>query len=290
MLIHWIVIYLVASAFQHLNNLGQINNYPVGRATGFHNPSSQLDSNIRGTQRRFPPKYIENSFQAIHSTFRSLEMHSKQHYKTCIYLGHPRGTCLFEITRASVLFSQEFQMQLKVLNSENFSYSSLPHIFESENFRFPMNISLTWPGVKCEKLNFRKSLETYQISFENCTLMEAVMYEFLAVLKQQKILAKICFLEQIIYRKQSLVAPAIYPVESDTQRLRYHAQDCMQGNRSSHCISSIAQNRKRSWLRFLSLHVHCRLLQKQAMPYANIQFIFNQFTSITENIIFIKID
>ena len=34
------------------------------------------------TQRWFPPKYIENSFQAIQSTFR-LEMHSKQRYKIC---------------------------------------------------------------------------------------------------------------------------------------------------------------------------------------------------------------
>ena len=39
---------------------------------------------IRGTQRRFPPKRIEKSFYAIQSTFRSLEMYSKQHYKSCI--------------------------------------------------------------------------------------------------------------------------------------------------------------------------------------------------------------
>ena len=32
------------------------------------------------------------------------------------------------------------------------------------------------------------------------------------------------------------------------------------------------------------------LVETLAMPYVNIQFIFNQFTSITENIIFIKID
>ena len=41
---------------------------------------------------------------------------------------------------------------------ENFSYSSLHHKFESENFRFPLStkVSLT-QGVKYEKLNFRKS-------------------------------------------------------------------------------------------------------------------------------------
>ena len=39
---------------------------------------------IRGTQRRFPPTYIENTFQAIQSTFRTLEMHSTRCYKICI--------------------------------------------------------------------------------------------------------------------------------------------------------------------------------------------------------------
>ena len=39
---------------------------------------------IRGTQRRFPPKRIEKSFYAIQSTFRSLEMYSRQRYKICI--------------------------------------------------------------------------------------------------------------------------------------------------------------------------------------------------------------
>ena len=38
---------------------------------------------IRGTQRRFAPKYIENTVKALHSTFRSLEMHSKRPYKIC---------------------------------------------------------------------------------------------------------------------------------------------------------------------------------------------------------------
>ena len=37
-----------------------------------------------GTQRRFPPKYIENNFQATQSTFRCLETHSKRRNKNCI--------------------------------------------------------------------------------------------------------------------------------------------------------------------------------------------------------------
>ena len=37
-----------------------------------------------GTQRRFPPKYIENNFFAIQSTFKSLEMYSEWRYKKFI--------------------------------------------------------------------------------------------------------------------------------------------------------------------------------------------------------------
>ena len=39
---------------------------------------------VRGTQRRFPPKYIENTFQAVQRTIRSLEMLSMWRYKICI--------------------------------------------------------------------------------------------------------------------------------------------------------------------------------------------------------------
>ena len=41
-------------------------------------------NHARGTQRRFLPKCTEKSFQAIQSTFRSLETHSKRRCKICI--------------------------------------------------------------------------------------------------------------------------------------------------------------------------------------------------------------
>ena len=41
-------------------------------------------SDFRDTQRRFPPKYIENTFWAIQSRCGSLEMYSKRRYKICI--------------------------------------------------------------------------------------------------------------------------------------------------------------------------------------------------------------
>ena len=55
--------------------------------------------------------------------------------------GHPRpgggggNLSLFEITRASVLFSRKFRRNLKFYKSENFSDYSLNHILESENFK-----------------------------------------------------------------------------------------------------------------------------------------------------------
>ena len=60
---------------------------------------------VGGTQRRFCPKCIENTFKAIQSTFRSLEMHSQWRYKICIcsvILGH-RNCYGFSITFPKIL-------------------------------------------------------------------------------------------------------------------------------------------------------------------------------------------
>ena len=88
--------------------------------------------NSRGTQRRFPPKYIENTFQAIQSTLKSLEMYSNRRYKICtssVILGE-----LFEITRASVLFSRKFQMQFNVLWKWEFFWFLPPAHFWIQKF------------------------------------------------------------------------------------------------------------------------------------------------------------
>ena len=74
-------------------------------------------------------------------TFASLEMHSKRRYKICtcsVILGQ---LSLFEITRASLLFSRNwnFRWNLKFYERRNFSYSTLHHIFESQNVRFPFS-------------------------------------------------------------------------------------------------------------------------------------------------------
>ena len=66
-----------------------------------------------GTQRWFPSKDAENTFQAIQSTLRYLEMHSKRRCKICI----------------CSVFLGELQ------SFRNYEGLSI-HIFECENFRF----------------------------------------------------------------------------------------------------------------------------------------------------------
>ena len=93
----------------------------------------------RGTQQRFPPKYIENTFSAIQSTFRSLEMHSKRSFKICmcsVILGelesfrNYKGFCIF-------LVPEKFRCNLTFYETKNFSDSCLHYVFKSDNFRFP---------------------------------------------------------------------------------------------------------------------------------------------------------
>ena len=88
----------------------------LGRFTGVEISANELGKPIyicsrsfavRGTQRRFPPNPLKTLFRLSNGTFRSLEMHFKRRYKIYIcsvILGELES---FEITRASVLFSQK---------------------------------------------------------------------------------------------------------------------------------------------------------------------------------------
>ena len=113
----------------------------------------------RGTQRRFPPKYVENPFYAIQSTFKLLEMRSKrcqQIFICSVILGELIS--LFEIARASVLFSKNFRCNLTFYESENFSDSSTPSHFRIRKFRLSLSKENSVTCViKYEKSNFRKS-------------------------------------------------------------------------------------------------------------------------------------
>ena len=111
----------------------------------------------RGTQQRFPPKCIENTFSLIQSTFKSLEMHSKRRYKSCIcsvVLGQLES--FRNHLGPQYYFPENFRCNFRFYESGNFSDSSLHRIFKSENFRFPFSL---WKIGQLGdwKLNFRKS-------------------------------------------------------------------------------------------------------------------------------------
>ena len=117
---------------------------------------SRRDWNIsrsRGTQPRFPPKCVENTFSLIQSTFKSLEMHSKRRYKSCIcsvVLGQPQS--FRNHLGPQYYFPENFRCNFRFYESENFSDSSLHRIIESENFRFLFSTKnrLTW-GTEMRK-------------------------------------------------------------------------------------------------------------------------------------------
>ena len=82
-------------------------------------------------------------------------MHSRRRYKICVCLVILQGNLwLFQITSQdfNVLFPKILDAIERFTKRGNVSYSSLHHIFESENFSFPFSkkISLTL-GVKYEK-------------------------------------------------------------------------------------------------------------------------------------------
>ena len=126
---------------------------------------------LRGTQRRFPPKCIENTFQAIQSTFSSLEMHFKRCYKICIcsvVLGQLESFRNYKGLR--IIFPKILDAILSFTKVRIFLIQPLHRMFGSESFRFPFSAKnrQTWV-LKCEKLNLRISQRIYQICYENCT-------------------------------------------------------------------------------------------------------------------------
>ena len=92
---------------------------------------------FRGTQQWFPPQYIENTFKAIQSTFRSPEMHFKRRYKICIcsvILGELES---FRNCKGLSIIFPKILDEILCITKVRFSYSSCHHIFESENFLLP---------------------------------------------------------------------------------------------------------------------------------------------------------
>ena len=133
---------------------------------------------FRGTQRRFSPKCIENTFQSTQSTFRSLEKHSEQRYKffICSVILGPLAV-FSKLYGQSVLFSRKFQMQFKVLRSQDFfCYSSLHRIFKSEkSFSFLFRQKIANLGSEMRKIKPQKivfSLDKLGKLYRNGTVLQ----------------------------------------------------------------------------------------------------------------------
>ena len=80
---------------------------------------NQMNKPLRNTQRRFPPQYNENTFQAIQSNLILYVDRQKCILRCAIKFVPVRSKqgnfSLLEITRARVLFSRKFQMQFDLL-------------------------------------------------------------------------------------------------------------------------------------------------------------------------------
>ena len=87
------------------------------------------------TQRRFLPKYIENTWLLGNPECFYISRSKYIQY----LLGHLRGAWVFSKLQGLLYyFLENFSCNLTYYESENFSDSSLHHIFGSENnFRFP---------------------------------------------------------------------------------------------------------------------------------------------------------
>ena len=84
----------------------------------------------RGTQRRFRTKYIENTFQATQSTFRSVEIHSKWRFKICISPVRLGQLGPFRNYKGWVLFFWNFSMKFDVLRKwDIFWFLSPSHLW-----------------------------------------------------------------------------------------------------------------------------------------------------------------
>ena len=99
----------------------------------------------------FLPNSLVTHFRLSRVFFRPLEMHSKRRYKICIcsviLCG---GTWVFpKLQGLQYYFSEKFRCNLAHYEKEKFFDSSLHHIFESENLRFPFSYE-KWSNLGCE--------------------------------------------------------------------------------------------------------------------------------------------
>ena len=75
-----------------------------------------------------------------------LDMHSRLRYKICICLVIQGELNFSKLQGLQYYYPQNFRCKLLFYESENFSDSSLHHIVEFENFRFPVSTKIGKPG------------------------------------------------------------------------------------------------------------------------------------------------
>ena len=159
----------------------------------------------------------QNTFQAIQSTFRSLEMHSKRRYKICICLVIQGNLTLIEITRASVIFFLKFRCILKFKESKNFSDFSLYRIFESENFKGSLLYEkLPKVGSEKRKIILQKIVENLLDKLRKFFVRGTVVQNFQPSLRQRKFQPIFASPKRYFYRKQSLGARSFQTLAQET--------------------------------------------------------------------------
>ena len=139
----------------------------------------------RGTQRRFPSKYVENTFQAIQSSFRSQEIHSKRRYKIefcSVILGDFASCRNYKGFR--IIFPKILDAIYPFTKVKIFVIPLSIKFFESESFRFRFSTKKSifpgeWNMTNWASENRRGFLKKFRKLYMNGTVIE----EFLAVLK-----------------------------------------------------------------------------------------------------------
>ena len=158
----------------------------------------------RGSQRQFPPKYIENTFQAIQiqSTFSFLEIHSNWRYKI-----HIRSVILGQLESFrnyqgfSIIFPKILDAILNFTKVRIFLILLAITFLNPKILGFLFLRKMAKLRSEMRKINLQKIEGNLLDKLRKLYISGTVIQNFLAFLKVQKFLGIFCFSEQIFYRK-----------------------------------------------------------------------------------------
>ena len=118
----------------------------------------------KGTQRRFPPKYIEITLIPIYRSFRSLEMHSKRRYKICIgsvILGELEPFRNYSFIFAEILDAEPY---FESENSSDSSFHPIPSFHFSFHFFYKKQPNLFFHMEDLMELSIWFVVQTFESS------------------------------------------------------------------------------------------------------------------------------